>query len=320
MGVQRSPVETPTTAPRRLSEVGWPTLGVAFCIYAGWAIVTFESARLPAPLLAVLGGWLIAWHGSLQHEVIHGHPTPWRRLNHALAMAPLSLWLPFARYRQSHLAHHATDALTDPDHDPESRYIRPGAHDGPSVERTLAMAQASLLGRLVLGPPVEVARFLLGDARALMRGEPAVRRAWVAQALLLAPVLLWLHFACHLSLLRYVVCFVYPGVALSLLRSFAEHRADPDPARRVAVVERAPVLGVLFLNNNLHVAHHAWPGAPWFRLGGLYATHRERLLSANGGLVYNGYADVARRFLLRPHDSIQLEPAPSPPILEGSGY
>jgi fatty acid desaturase len=117
-----------------------------------------------------------------------------------------------------------------------------------------------------------------------------------------------------MSLLRYVLCFVYPGVALSLLRSFAEHRADPDPARRVAVVERAPLLGLLFLNNNLHAAHHAWPGAPWFRLSGLYAAHRERLL---GGLVYDGYADVVRRFLLRPHDQIEHRTA-APPLLEGS--
>jgi fatty acid desaturase len=310
-------IETQTTA-KLPSEVEWPTLAVALCIYAGWAILTFESARLPTPVLAALGGWIIAWHGSLQHEVIHGHPTPWRRLNHALAIAPLSPWLPFARYRKSHLAHHASEALTDPDHDPESRYIRPGGGEAPALERRLAVVQTSLLGRLIVGPPVEIARFLLGDARALIRGEPGVLAVWALQALLLAPLLLWLHFACHLSLLRYGLCFVYPGVALSLLRSFAEHRADPDPARRVAVVERAPVLGLLFLNNNLHAAHHAWPGAPWFRLNGLYAAHRDRLLSANGGLVYDGYAEVARRFLLRPHDRIEHRPAAPPPTLECS--
>jgi fatty acid desaturase len=316
MITERPMVETQTNASSRRQDIEWPTVAVALCIYASWGLVTFESARLPTFVLAALGGWIIAWHGSLQHEVIHGHPTPWRRLNDALAIAPLSLWLPFGRYRASHLAHHATEALTDPDHDPESRYVRPGKGGASALERALAQAQTSLLGRLVLGPPVEVARFWLGDARALIRGEPGVRRAWALQALLLAPLLLWLHFACHMSLLRYVLCFVYPGAALSLLRSFAEHRADADPARRVAVVERAPVLGLLFLNNNLHAVHHAWPAAPWFRLNRLYATHREQLLAANGGLVYDGYAEVVRRFLLRPHD--QIEHRPGLPEFEGS--
>jgi fatty acid desaturase len=109
-----------------------------------------------------------------------------------------------------------------------------------------------------------------------------------------------------MSLVQYLACFVYPGGALSLIRSFAEHRADPDPARRVAVVERAPVLGLLFLNNNLHAAHHEHPGAPWHALPGLYAQERARLLSANGGLVYNGYGEVFRRYLWRSHDASQL--------------
>ena len=60
---------------------------------------------------------------SLQHELIHGHPTRSRRINTALGFPPLSLWLPFACYRTSHLAHHAGDGLTDPRRDPESFYV-----------------------------------------------------------------------------------------------------------------------------------------------------------------------------------------------------
>jgi fatty acid desaturase len=121
-------------------------------------------------------------------------------------------------------------------------------------------------------------------------------------ALALAPVLLWLALVCRMSLLDYGLTFLFPGAALTLVRSFAEHRADAIPARRVAVVERAPVLGLLFLNNNLHAVHHAQPGAAWFRLPGLYRREREAVLSANGGLVYDGYREVFARYLFRRHD------------------
>ena len=47
-----------------------------------------RSSARPS-LLVVILGVLAAWYGSLQHEVIHGHPTPWGRVNVALAAAPL---------------------------------------------------------------------------------------------------------------------------------------------------------------------------------------------------------------------------------------
>jgi fatty acid desaturase len=301
-------------APATPGRIEWPTVGLAVVIYSVWLAATWASASLPTPILACIGGWIIAWQSSLQHEAIHGHPTPWRRVNHLLAAWPLSLWLPFGRYRNAHLTHHATENLTDPQHDPESRYVAAGAGLGHRVARILAAAQASLRGRLVLGPPIEIVRFLAGDLRALARGDRAVSAAWALHLIALLPVLAWLHLVCHLSLGRYLLCFVYPGTALSLLRSYAEHRADAVADRRVAVVERAPVLGLLFLNNNLHAAHHAWPAAPWYLLRPLYRQHRARLLEANGGLVYDGYAEIARRFLLHPHDRIDHLSALSPPV------
>jgi fatty acid desaturase len=88
---------------------------------------------------------------------------------------------------------------------------------------------------------------------------------------------------------------------LASIRSFAEHRAAPDHAERTAIVEHAPVLGLLFLYNNLHAVHHDAPGLPWYRIPSFYRTHRAEIIRANGGLVYNGYLDVARRYLTTPH-------------------
>ncbi len=101
----------------------------------------------------------------------------------------------------------------------------------------------------------------------------------------------------------YLLAFVYAGASLTSLRSFAEHRFAEDPTHRTAIVERAGLFGLLFLHNNLHVLHHLRQHEPWYRLPALYKANREALLARNGGLVYDGYGEVARRFLFRPHDA-----------------
>ena len=68
------------------------------------------------------------------------------------------------------------------------------------------------------------------------------------------------------------------------------------------IVEKTPLFGLLFLYNNLHVLHHRVPALPWYMLPRSYEKHRDFLVRLNGGLVYRGYFDVARRFLFRQHD------------------
>ncbi|MBV9510478.1 MAG: fatty acid desaturase [Caulobacteraceae bacterium] len=283
------------------------TLVVAALVYGGWIGLTLLDTRLSLLVSVPLGAWLIAWQGSLQHETIHGHPTPWPWANRLLGFAPLNLWLPYERYRRLHLAHHAATHLTLPGDDPESRYL---AADRGVLGHLGGRATSTLAGRLLLGPAIEVGGFLASESRAVLAGEARARRDWAVHLAAVAVIWAWLRLVCGLELGRYLATFVYPGAALSLLRSFAEHRADPDPARRIAVVEKAPILGLLFLNNNLHAVHHAFPGASWRRLPALYADHRAVLLKANGGLVYHGYAEVARRYLFRPHD-VLVHPAQS---------
>jgi fatty acid desaturase len=283
------------------SAVEWPTLGIAIAIYGGWLAATRLHGDLPWVLRAAVGGWLIAWHGSLQHEVIHGHPTPWRRLNILIGSVPLSLWLPFERYRRTHLAHHATERITEPDADPESRYLPPPG-ETPGLDHRLGALQAALLSRMLIGPVVEIWRFLRSEALAVRRGDAGQAGAWVRHLLAAAIVVAWLKLVCGMTLIDYLLTFVYPGAALTLIRSFAEHRAHDLPGHRVAIVERAPVLGLLFLNNNLHAVHHDHPAAAWYSLPGLYRHDRERVLKANGGLVYAGYREVFARFLFKPHD------------------
>lgn len=303
MSLDATPASSPCLSRRRRIE--WPTILLAAVIYGGWLAVTYFHANLPAWLVGAAGAWLVAWHSSLQHEILHGHPTRSRRFNRGLASVPLSIWLPYESYRVSHLRHHHDERLTDPLDDPESRYLT--THDwgglGP-VGRTLLRAQKTLLGRLVIGPFWAVGGFLADEFQALRRGDKLSRRAWAEHVPMLLLVLAWLGLVCEMSLPFYLLAIVYPATALMLLRSFAEHKAAEGVPERTAIVENAPVLGLLYLYNNLHAVHHERPVMPWYEIPRWYRANRDRLVRQNGGMVYDGYLDVARRFLLREHDAV----------------
>jgi fatty acid desaturase len=81
--------------PRRPDGlVELPTLLLAAAIYGGWLALTWWHAALPVAVLFVAGGWISAWHNSLQHETIHGHPTRSALINTAIGWPPINLWLP----------------------------------------------------------------------------------------------------------------------------------------------------------------------------------------------------------------------------------
>jgi fatty acid desaturase len=138
-----------------------------------------------------------------------------------------------------------------------------------------------------------MADFLRRELRAVTAGEAGRRRVWALHALALAPVLAWL-WVCAIPLWAYALLFVYPGLSLTLLRSFAEHIASTEPKSRTVTVEAGPFFSLLFLNNNLHALHHARPELPWYALPSL----ARRLPQPR--LRYRGYGELARRFLLRP--------------------
>jgi fatty acid desaturase len=286
---------------RRPAE--FPTWAVIAAIHGGWLALTLSFHALPAYLVAPLGAWLLAWHGSLQHEALHGHPTrrPW--LNAVLAGPPLALWLPFPIYRETHLAHHRAE-LTDPLGDPESYYTSPERWGGLSrPARLLRVALHTALGRLALGPFAVVWRLLAAEAPRLLSGDRGRLAIWAAHAAAVAAVLVWVVAVCRIPLWAYLALFVYPGLSLTLLRSFTEHRPDADQDRRTAVVEAGPVFSLLYLNNNLHLVHHLWPQLPWYELPRRYRARRGDLLERNGHFRFGGYADVLRRFALRRKDS-----------------
>ena len=295
-------IATGHISAQKATDVEWPTLALVAVIYGGWACLTFYAHALPVVITIPVGAILIAWHSSLQHEILHGHPTRWRALNRALGVPPLSLWLPYELYRRAHLTHHRDERLTDPLDDPETQYwTKEHWHAlGPSG-RALVRFQTTFIGRMLIGPAWSIGRFIKNEMMLLLQGNTKHLGIWVRHGVGVALVFLWIKVFCDLSLWFYILCIVYPGTSLLLIRSFAEHRAAEGVADRTAIVENATLLGPLFLFNNLHAAHHAEPTLPWYEIPAWYRANRDRLIAENHGHLYDGYLDVIRRYLVRPH-------------------
>lgn len=277
-----------------------PTWLVAIGVYAGWLMLTWYAALTPWWLLIPLAGYLLCLYGSLQHEIVHGHPTRTRWINTLLGWPPLSLWLPLDLYRDTHLRHHRATQLTCPIEDPESFYVtaQEWARLGP-LARGLLRCNGTLLGRLLLGPLIVVGQFWRAELNRLLRGNLKHLRTWLSHAAGCGLVIAWVVGVCDIALSHYLLFFVWPGLSLTLLRSYAEHRPAPEQAQRSAIVDASAPMHLLYLNNNYHAMHHRQPTLAWYELPAAYRANREEILRDNGGYRYTGYAELLLRFMVR---------------------
>ena len=279
------------------TKTDWPTIVVAVAFWISFVAIVLANHHLPTVIvlavLAVLGGLYM----SLQHEVIHGHPTRVRWLNWLSVAAPLGMVLPLDRYRDTHLEHHRA-VLTDPLSDPESKYVSAEAWQRSIAPyRWLLFVNQTLAGRLTVGPVLAVVRSIRSDLRE-MRTRPIVRRAWLLHLIGLAALVVALR-AVSMPLWIYAVGFVFGGSSLTSLRAFVEHLAV-ERGPRTAMVHTGWFFSLIFLNNNLHYAHHEAPAVSWFRLPALAQELDADSATAGAAGVYRGYANIARRFLFRP--------------------
>ena len=89
-----------------------PTWIAIFSVYFLWWIVLSNFYNIPfAPLFLMV---ILTFHGSVQHEILHGHPTSHQGFNNLLAFPSLALWTPYLVYKNSHLKHHEDINLTIP--------------------------------------------------------------------------------------------------------------------------------------------------------------------------------------------------------------
>ncbi len=281
----------------------WLTLTLIVLCHAAWIAALFWVADWSIPLATLASVLVVAFHSSLTHEVLHGHPFKSKALNEALMFLPLNLVIPYNRFRDQHLSHHRDSNLTDPYDDPESNYLDPAVWAAlPGWKRMIYRANNTLAGRILLGPGLGQTNFFIEEWRAARRGDRAV---WLAWALHLPGmvIVLWLVSLSAMPVWAYVVA-AYLGLGLIKIRTFLEHRANASVRGRTVIVEDRGPLSYLFLNNNLHVVHHMNPTAAWYDLPGLYQRGKERYQACNEGYVYPSYARIFQQYFLRAKDPV----------------
>jgi fatty acid desaturase len=294
---------------RESYTIDWPTIGVAVAIYVAFLLLTYFHSSIPWWLLLPAGGFVVGLHGSLQHEAVHGYPTRSPLANQLIAGWALWLWVPYGTYRRLHLQHHIDEQLTDPLRDPESNYVTAAQWAAMNpLHRAIRRAMGSLAGRFFIGPIYFTFMNLEELARAVLAGDRRILAPWAWHVFSCAVILYWVIGVCHMSFWLYLLCFAYPGTALALVRSYAEHRWAANHEHRSAIVEAGWFWSLLFLNNNLHILHHLEPGLAWHKRPARYREIREQLLAANGGYLIRGYAELMRRNLLKPKEPL-LHPA-----------
>lgn len=287
----------------QMRRTEWPTLLLLAGCYLLWLLVTASHASLSPWLTLPVLALVLVQHSSLQHEVLHGHPSRHAGLNEALVFPALGLWLPYRRFRDLHLKHHRVPTLTDPYDDPESFYIPLTRWRllGPAMSALLAFNN-TLLGRMLLGPALAVAGFLAAEVRLLLVGERGVRLAWAMHLAGLVPVVVWLHWT-GFGALPYAVA-VYAAFSVLMIRTYLEHQATDLVEARTVIVERGGPFALLFLNNNLHAVHHERPSVSWYKLPAIFRAERDRYVGREGDYRYRSYWQIMRRYLLHAKEPV----------------
>lgn len=285
-------------------RIEWPTLALIAACHAFWFWAGIYLFPLMPVLALVLMGVAVAFHSSLQHEALHGHPTRNARVNEALVFLPLGLFYPYRRYKQMHLQHHADERLTDPYDDPESYYrALAGWENLPAFLKTLLRLNNTLVGRVSIGPALMVGGFYLSEWKKIRVGAGKIRTAWLLHLAGLMPVLLIISLIFGIPIWLYCLTSAYLGLSLIAIRSYCEHQWSEQPDGRTIIVEKS-ILAPLFLNNNLHFVHHKQPRAAWYELPTLYRARQEEWQRLNGGYVFRNYFEVLRAFALTPKEPV----------------
>ncbi|PWB24476.1 fatty acid desaturase [Pseudomonas sp. NDM] len=293
-----------TLGQRFTARSEWPTWLLLIGVYAGWFAILLNSAWLGRGLSTLLLIPLLVLWLSLQHELLHGHPTRSTFINKILGYAPFAVWYPYTLYRDSHLRHHREEDLTVPGVDPESRYLTSASwRDGSVFERSVHWLNKTVLGRFVIGAPLALTALAREEQQRLRNADPQAWLMWLSHGVV---TLLMLGFIARYSILpvwHYLLLISIPALSIAMIRSFHEHRPHAQAEQRTVLNEAGWPWRWLFLNLNFHLVHHDLPGLAWYDLPKVYRLHREQWIARSGGFVVRGYGELWRQYGFKPIDS-----------------
>ncbi|MCH1386990.1 MAG: fatty acid desaturase, partial [Rhodobacteraceae bacterium] len=243
-------------------------------------------------------------HSSLTHEVLHGHPFNSAFVNALLVFPALIIFIPYLRFKYTHLDHHRDERLTDPYDDPETNFMDPQVWDQlPKWRQSLHQFNNTLLGRMFVGPILSQIAFMRADLRLILAGDRRVALGWFLHVPSLIVAYVMVVMVADVRIWLWVLA-AYLSMAILKIRTYLEHRVHDHPRGRSVVVEDRGLLSFLFLNNNLHSVHHAHPSVPWYALPRLFASKRDRFLTMNDGYHFGCYGEVIRKFAINRKDPV----------------
>ncbi len=279
------------------------TLILVIVTYFIWILFLWNIHALHPVISVSLLAILLAFHSSLQHELMHGHPFRDQKYNDGLALPALGLFVPYARFKDTHLAHHRDAILTDPYDDPESNYLDPEIWGRlPLWTQRWYRFNNTLLGRMVIGPAIGLSAFYQKDFKEINAGDKVLAGVWAAHSVNVVAVIL-IVFMLDVPVWIYLMA-CYLAMSLLKIRTYLEHRAHEHSAGRSVIIESRGPLSWLFLNNNLHAVHHAHPQLAWYDLPKKYQSQRENYLSRNRDYRYKSYLSIFAAYLFRRKDDV----------------
>jgi len=259
-------------------RAGWNAIAFAYAAALaglGWVVLAVPSWPVRGACWLAMGACVHAL-GILMHEGVHGNLFRDRRRDRlAGLLLGLPHLLPFSAFRVTHLLHHRHNRTAlDPDEFgnlPGARWLRVAAFYGWILGGTLAFVPSV--------PAIALRRGTAEERRAAA-ADTAVVYGALAAALALRPML-----AVELWLIPFAVSCVFGNV-----RGVAEHMLLPagDPLRQTRTVTSNRAVSFLMCNLNYHLAHHLFPGVPWYRLQGLHR-RLSPLVEPEGAEVWTSY-------------------------------
>lgn len=280
----------------------WPTWLLIITIYVAWFLSLYFSQDLGIWLSSLLLVWINSWYMSLQHELLHGHPTPWDSINRIFGLVPFALFYPYDLYKEQHLIHHQDQYLTDPILDPESNYI---AHKHwvslKKPAQYLYQLNRTLVGRLLLGPLLSIFTIITHLTTAFAQRNTHKMRMWSLHLILVGTLVYILKVGFDFPIWLYLL-ICYASLSLALIRSFYEHRPASNMKHRSVVNEAGLVFRLLYLDNNYHAVHHDLPHVPWYMLKKIFKADQADYLAQNDHFHYDGYWSLFKHYSIHSID------------------